>query len=87
MISYFDRQARTTRRIIVLTPLQTAPFLVICKKVLEELGSEDAATKALGVSSTVFRKLMKEEYLTDKQARIILDKRKAMRKQMQGGSK
>jgi hypothetical protein len=70
---------RTTRRITVLTDLQIKPFQAICKNVINELGSEAKATEALGVSVTVFRRLMLEGYLTDKMAHVILDKRKAMK--------
>jgi len=70
---------RTTRRITVLTDLQIKPFQAIGRNVIKELGTERAAYKALGVSITVFRRLMLEGYLTDKMAHVILAKRKAMK--------
>lgn len=70
---------RTTRRITVLTDLQVKPFQAICRNVIKEIGSEAKATEALGVSLTVFRRLMLEGYLTDKMAHVILAKRKAMK--------
>lgn len=70
---------RTTRLITILTPLQIGPFKSICRNVMKELGTESAAAKALGVSSTTFRRLMQEDYLTDKQAHVILAARKAMK--------
>ena len=71
---------KTTRFIKVMTEFQSKPFQAICRNVINELGSERAAYTALGVSPTVFRRLMLDGFLTDKMARVILEKRKAMKK-------
>ena len=73
------KRDRTTRLITVLTELQVKPFQAIGRNVVKELGTERAAYEALGVSITVFRRLMLEGYLTDKMAHVILAKRKAMK--------
>ena len=70
---------RTTRKIVLLNEKQIKPFQAICRNVTNELGSQQAAAKALGVSIFTFRSLLIENHLTDKMARVILARRKAMK--------
>lgn len=59
-------------RIKVLMPDKTRPFAALVQKVLRTEGHDRDAAAALGVSRTVLRRLIDDEYLTDKQARNIL---------------
>lgn len=60
------------KRIAVLPAEKAAPFAMIVGKVVVAKGGTEAAATALGVSRTVVRKVVDENYITDKQARVVL---------------